>query len=248
MIKLAIQWALTSSFCVFALVGQAQTNYDKVEAGTVLTGGIGMGTFVKPMPLPPGEWVVLSKSDGSTAVGGSPLYSPGSTPTVSIVARNGASNSPLVALIVEFLPNSLPLKYSNNDCKQGTAVFHDPLDTRTSDVLYACAVGDVSGQFQRFVSDAPNSNNPWIKNNFSAFAPFSKSLPDTIFYVRISGNKDIGREVQYFFVAKLEGNPQSDAAYLKHITDWTHLAGLEIKKYLENQTANIPPLASYPGK
>jgi hypothetical protein len=37
----------------------AQTLYDRVEIGSILAGGIKMGTFSNTLPLPPGQWQVV---------------------------------------------------------------------------------------------------------------------------------------------------------------------------------------------
>ena len=45
-----------TSLLGFAAPLFAQTLYDKVEVGSILTGGIKMGTFSNTLPLPPGQW------------------------------------------------------------------------------------------------------------------------------------------------------------------------------------------------
>ena len=66
----------------FSLQVHAQTRYDKIEVGTTLSGGIGLGLFTKPLPLPPGEWVVVNKSGGSVGVSGGVTQGYNSTPEI----------------------------------------------------------------------------------------------------------------------------------------------------------------------
>ena len=138
----------------FSLQVHAQTRYDKIEVGTVLNDGIGMGLFLKPLPLPQGEWLVVDKVDNSLGVNNTHVRGINSTPTISVVARNTAPDNPVVALFVSFLPNTTPLSYSNKKCEMGPSLFVDAVDTTEGGILYVCARAGASSLFQSFVAGA----------------------------------------------------------------------------------------------
>lgn len=240
-------WRLAGIFCLFVFSVQAygQIRYDKLEVGNELTDGVGMGLFVKPLPLPNGEWIVVDKVDNSVGVNNNHVGGINSTPTVSFTVKSKTQNSPLAAIAVTFLPNTTPLRYSNRKCEIGPSLFVDDLDTTESDLLYVCARAGASGKFQSFVSEAPNSKDKWVKDTFAPLAPHAQSLPDNIMFLEIYGNRDSGRLVHYMFFIRADGNPQSDSKYLKFVKDWLHTAGLEVKNYLNNKAAAIPAPASY---
>ena len=56
------QWLCIVLLAISSPCVVAQTAYGSIEKGMVLSGGIGLGLFVKPLPLPPGDWLVVSKT------------------------------------------------------------------------------------------------------------------------------------------------------------------------------------------
>ena len=92
---------------------------------------------------------------------------------------------------------------------------------------------------------APNSSVPSVKTSFSALAPYAESLPEEAIGVVVRGSRDYGRRVNYVMFLKKEGDFQKDVAYANYVKDWVHAAGIEIKNYLDNGSARIPPLLPY---
>lgn len=241
--------AKTASVIVtlFALgSAHAQPKYSQIEVGTVLTDAIGMGFLTKPLPLPPGQWQVVGKTGGQAGVTGGMTQGIMSTATLTITAKNNAEGDPLVAIVVSFLPDSLPLIYNNGKCDLvGRASHFDALDTRAGGTLYACAQVFPGERFRSFVAQAPNSSAPRVKEWYSALAPYAASLPEEAIGVVVRGSRDNGREVSYVMFLKKEGDFLKDVAYATHVKDWVHAAGIEIKNYLDNGSARIPPLLPY---
>jgi len=231
---------------LFALGGAyAQPKYSQIEVGTVLTDAIGMGFLTRSLPLPPGQWEVVGKSGGEAGVSGGETEGVNSTPTLTISAKNSPADSPLAAFVVAFLPDTMPLIYNNSSCDLNGTTFVDSLESRAGDTLFACARIFVVDKFQSFVSQTPNSQVPGVKETFSALAPHATSLPDNVIGITVMGNRDLGRHVRYLVFLKQEGDFLKDPAYATHIKEWTHVAGMEIKKYLDNGSARIPPLQPY---
>jgi len=231
---------------LFALGGaHAQPKYDQIEVGTVLTDAIGMGFLTRSLPLPPGQWQVVGKTGGSAGVSGGITESVTSTATLTISAKNNASDSPLAAFVVSFLPDTLPLIYTNSKCDLNGAIFVDSLESRPGDTLYACARIFVDEKFQSFIAQAPSSQAPGVKETFAALAPHASSLPDNVIGLVVRGSRDLGRQVSYLVFLKQEGDFLKDSAYATHVKDWAHAAGMEIKKYLDNGSARIPTLPPY---
>lgn len=241
--------AKTASVIVtlFALgSAHAQPKYSQIEVGTVLTDSIGMGFLTKSLPLPPGQWEVVGKTGGEAGVSGGITQGVTSTATLTITAKNNAVGDPLVAIVVSFLPDSLPLIYNNGKCDLvGRASHFDALDTRAGGTLFACALVFPGERFRSFVAQAPNSTAPRVKAWYSALAPYAASLPEEAIGVVVRGSRDNGREVSYVMFLKKEGDFLKDAAYATYVKDWVHAAGIEIKNYLDNGSARIPPLPPY---
>ncbi len=240
--------AKTASVIVtlFALgSAHAQPKYSQIEVGTVLTDSIGMGFLTKSLPLPPGQWEVVGKTGGEAGVSGGITQGVTSTATLTITAKNNAEGDPLVAIVVSFYPDSLPLIFNNGKCDLGSASHFDALDTRAGGTLYACALVFPGERFRSFVAQAPNSTAPGVKESYSALAPYAASLPEEAIGVVVRGSRDYGRRVNYVMFLKKEGDFLKDAAYATYVKDWVHAAGIEIKNYLDNGSARIPPLQPY---
>ena len=55
----ATRYLATGVMLLCASLAMAQTSYEKMEVGTVVNKGIERGTFMKPIPLPEGDWAVV---------------------------------------------------------------------------------------------------------------------------------------------------------------------------------------------
>jgi hypothetical protein len=56
--------SITLGCCMLASIAMAQVPSDSIKQGTVLTAsGIQLSTFGNPLPLPPGKWEVVGRTD-----------------------------------------------------------------------------------------------------------------------------------------------------------------------------------------
>jgi hypothetical protein len=217
---------------------EAQTAYDKVEVGTLLKGGagggIGLGTFVKPLPLPDGEWLVVNKR-----VDGIPLTTNGmpGTPAqfMHLTLKKNTPEGLLFAMVVEFTPDSIAINWSNGPCKStNPAVLVDTLDLAPGGTLFACAMALSRSNFKKAVATAAGGTDVWLKSNMTALAAYPDDVENNAVLVSVAGNRDRGRRIAYSFIAKREGDMAKDPAYAKHVKDWTRSMGQSLRKVLEN--------------
>jgi len=217
---------------------EAQTVYDKVEVGTVLKGGagggIGLGTFVKPLPLPDGEWLVVNKR-----VDGIPLTTNGmpGTPAqfMHLTLKKNASEGLLFAMVVEFTPDSIPINWGNGPCTStNPAVLVDTLDLAPGGTLFACARALSRSNFKKTIATTAEGTDVWYKSNMTALAGYPDDVENNILSVSVAGTRDRGRRIGYSFFAKREGDIAKDPAYAKYVKDWTRSLGLSLRKVLEN--------------
>jgi len=219
-------------------LAEAQTAYDKVEVGTLLKGGagggIGLGTFVKPLPLPEGEWLVVNKR-----VDGIPLTTNGMPVTpaqfMRLTLKKNTPEGLLFAMVVEFTPDAVPIIWGTGPCTStNPVVLFDSLDLAPGGTLFVCAKVFPNTNFKKTIATAAESPDVWLKNNMTAMAAYPDDVENNALSVSVTGSRDRGRRIGYFFFAKREGDIAKDPAYAKHVKDWLRSLGLSLRKMLEN--------------
>lgn len=226
----------------------AQMDYDKIEVGSTLSAsGIALGLFAKPIPLPEGQWEVVGKQEESLSLTGGRSDSPSSTPRIILTLRNlDRQASPLFAITLHFTPNALPINWGNQPCKTDNPMgLVDDFGLTASAMLYVCARGDAISNFRQLVSDAPGSNNPWLKSTFASLAPYASDFPRSAMMVNVHGNKFRGKSMGITFMLRADASIDVSLAYRSHLQNWMHETGTRWMKVLDNQATPLPGPGTY---
>ena len=247
------QWLCAVSATLCCSFAVAQTPYDKIDVGTILKGGnaangggIGLGTFVKPLPLPEGEWLVVNKRIDSIGLTGG--NGPSQTPKISLTLKNNVAAVQIFAMVLTFTPDAVPIRWGNNKCESSNPkTLVDDFGLSPSGLLYMCANTVQLSAFKNTVASTPQSSIKWYKANLTALSEYPNDIADSAFLVDLYGSRDRGRSINLTFLIKREGDVASDATYATHIKDWVHTTGLSFKKVLENDATTFEPPKAYVG-
>jgi hypothetical protein len=136
-------FAFVSTWCQLAV---AQTNYERIEVCTVLkggpSGGIALGTFGKPLPLPDGEWLAVYKSDKQIPY----TNGTGSYQVVNLTLKRNAGEGLIFAIALTFSPG--PVTWNNRKCESWTpSILVDDLNTKSTDRTYLCVSAQAQSKF-----------------------------------------------------------------------------------------------------
>lgn len=234
--------ALATASVVFA-----QNSYDQIQVGTVLRGGIGLGVFQKPLPLPDGEWlVVANRPDVLPLARGVDATS---TPLITLTLKSLTPENPIFSFVVSFTPDTTPVEWQNNKCESAdSSVLVDDLGTTPGSFTFLCVQARAVNRFKNIVAAAPGNSNAWIKNNLSSLSQYSQEIPDDTLWVAVYGSRHRGRSVSYTFFLKRESDIQSNASYAKFVKDWMNPTGKELGQFLESKDASIKSIRNFSGE
>jgi len=231
-----------------SVTSHAQVAYDKIEVGTMLSAsGIALGLFAKPIPLPEGQWEVLSKQEEFLSLTGGRSDSPNTTPRVSLTLRNlDRQGGPLFAMALHFTPNSLAINWGNQPCTSDNPVgLVDDFGVTASAMLYTCARGDAVSNFRQLVTSAPGSANSWVKSTLASLAPHASDVPVSAVLINVYGNKFRGKSMGITFMLRADANLDASLAYRSHLQGWMHETGTRWMKVLDNEATPLPGPVTY---
>ncbi|MDR7308193.1 hypothetical protein [Rhodoferax saidenbachensis] len=229
-----------------ASAAMAQTPYDKLEAGTKLDGkGISFSAFAAPWPLPPGEWLVVSKASSSVGLTGGNSESRNSVPEIVVALKSQDAGNPVELLMVTFTPDSVPIVWRSPACNLiGTsgAPFKDDFGTLPSGLTYGCARGlyVVSGN-RGMVDNLAHSNNAINRDLYSGFLPYVSSISDSSLFLIMTFSADKGRRATYQMHVRAPSSMQKGNSFDLAAQAWVHETGLSIQAALHNKSIPIAP-------
>lgn len=238
-VALGVLWGLSLSLCSSMVA--AQTKYEDIKVGSVLTSGIELSSFVKPLPLPAGEWLVVSSHEDDVALRSNNTAMTKATPRLWLTLKNNRpDDSPLLAIVIAFTPEAHSVNWRNAYCEsRNPKVLVDDFGTSPSSIVYLCAKAYSHTKFPEKLAKIAEGDSAWWKANLSALTPYASDFPDDMVSVDLGGNQNKGRNVWFSFFFKRDGDLASDAAYAQHVKDWMHTAGLSLQKVLDNSTTEF---------
>ena len=241
-----IKYLATGAMLLCGSLAIAQTSYEKMEEGTVVTSGIERGTFMKPIPLPEGEWLVVRKwSDNLEFSRGSQKFT---RPQHTFLLKNTqATKSPIYAMTVRFNPNSLDVNWGNSKCENANPkALVDDFGYTPNSTLYVCAVSWQLSNFKKRVAGSAESKNKRDQIQLSGLAAYPDDIPDNTLEVNVWGNKYRGTAIALTFLIERKGDAETDVAYASYVKDWVHATGVALGDTLINDKASIVQPAPYP--
>lgn len=231
---------------LLAQAAQAQTHYEQLEVGATVQGGIGLGMFSKPYPMPAGQWTVVGRTVKEIPLVNMRTREPsGSTSKYDLTLKNTQPGSMLPLMVFTVTGRLSNLDSGVLPCNASTSKSQwvdsfperSPADAGPSGTS-VCATSVGISNFKKFVADAAAHSNAWVKSTLSPVSADAGSLPDNAVLVRVSARRYRGHNIEAVFFVKQEGN-LTDAAYANHLKPWVHAAGLSLLATVENNASTI---------
>jgi hypothetical protein len=240
-----LKHALRLLFAFCSLQLHAQVQFDDLTVGQPLSGSVGVGRFVKPLPLPEGNWLVLSKQKSDYK-----LLDGKVLPLHLVALKNSDPASPLAALFLAFIPRTaINVSWLKEPCKSsGSKALIDRFDGISTDIIDLCAITFPT----RYLLAAPpagESDNPnFYKFILPEITTHAKELPPQSMLVALFGSRFLDKKVFYNFVIRSDADPWTDDAYRAQLGTWTHATGKSIYQLLDGETTafTTPPRGDAP--
>ena len=236
------RYLLAGLIAAFSASAIAQTEFEKIDVGTVLTkDGIKLGMFVKPISLPEGEWQVVSKQLEEIPLkrgNGAPI-----APAKKIwltLKNNQASASPIFAIVMGFTPEAFDINWGNAKCANTNSdALVDDFGFTTNTTTYVCGTVWSISDYKNKIAKVAESKNKWARDNLTALAAYPNDIADQVLEVNLYGNQYRGRNVGFTFLIKRMGDVKTDPSYAQYVKDWTHAAGLSLISILKNDATTF---------
>jgi hypothetical protein len=210
----------------------AQTLYDKVAIGSVLSGGIKMGTFSNILPLPPGQWqVVHIKTDKISLSNGT------STPRWFYFLKDATGSSSIHSFLISVTPDQSNINWGNTLCqsKNPNAFVIDNFGTTPSSLDFACGVAKRHVALKALVDGASNSSNSFVKEFLGRLSD-DVTTPKDVVEINLTATKDRGKQVFLtMFVAGNGSDPDVAEAVRRYVAE----TGNAMRSFLEGRQASI---------
>ena len=232
---------ITLSCFVLASQAMAQVPSDAIKQGTVLNAsGIQLSGFGKAMPLPPGNWEVVRRTDTEIKLTGE---GPSVAPVVDLVLRNTDASAPLAAVMLAYTPEAIRIRWKSNvKCEDPNANLVDDHGTTAGSLTYACSISYVNKEgFKKFVTNAPSHTNDWVKTHLSPLVPFVADIPDRNIWSSLRVNRDRGRNIEIAFIARSNSAPWSDDPLNQSERAWIKSTGKAYIDILEGNASWVQP-------
>jgi hypothetical protein len=221
----------------------AQVSFSDIKVGTMLDGkGIELGAFIKPLPLPPGDWEVVTRINTVIELRGGRSKS---TPNVSLTLKSTNKGNSVIAMVVDFTPDSSRVNWGSANCKDNKARIVEDFETDATTPTFACGLGRLfSAGLKDFFGKAPQSTEEWPKSHLSDLARYVEEIPDAFTLVSLDVNRLGGRRLSYTFFATNAPNQAAGDPYEDTVRDWVKVAGKAVIVFLGNDTSSIPVFPS----
>lgn len=237
---------------LLAQAAQAQTHYEQLEVGATVQGGIGLGVFSKPYPLPPGQWVVAGRTVRDIPLVSSQSKEPaGSVPRYDLTLKNAQPGSMVPLMVVSITGRLTNLSLGNKPCNPSVDKnkWVDTLAERPtsgSAGVQGCAVSFGISNFKKYVADAGVNDNAWMRVVLSPMSSEAFTLPDNALMVSVAASRFRGHNIEGAFFVRQEGN-LFDPAYASHMKPWVHATGLSLMATVDNNAATLDLPTPFPG-
>ena len=210
----------------------AQTLYDKVEIGSILTGGIKMGTFSNTLPLPPGQWRVLHiKTDRIALSNGT------STQRWFYFLKDATGFSSIHSLLITVTPDQSNISWGNSPCnsKNPNAFVVDTFGTTPSSLDFACGIATRHVPLKALVDGASTSSNTFVRE-FLVRLSDDASTPKDVVEINLRASKDRSKQVLLTLFVAANG---SDSGVAEAIRSYVAETGTAIRSFLDGRQASF---------
>lgn len=234
--------ALGLAALLAAGASQAQVDYSDIKAGTMLDGkGIRIGAFIKPVPLPPGDWLVVHRGDNTIRLsGGDGSFN--STNQVLLTLKSTDSGNGIYAIVMSFSPDSLNIRWQTS-CMTEKQRFTFNITSSGGRGGEGCGWGQLSpgAGMRNLFKVAANHATPSIKARYGPLTPYADESPEHLATLGFSASRTGGRILEYAFYAQSEPNAPAGGTFEKAVQAWLQASTQSAVDMLNNTATAIPP-------
>ncbi len=242
-----LNWLQCAAWAMALLINTnagAQTPSDKTDIGAQLDSkGISLGAFASPLPLPAGDWRVVSRIETAVNLTGGRGDAPTTVPEVTLGLKSMDPGNPIDLMLVTFTPNSLRINWLSGACNiigSGGMPFKDDFGTLPSGMTYGCTTGRylVSGT-RGLIDNLAHGTNAINRDLYSGFVPYLASISDSSLSLNLTFNVYKGKRTTYQLYVRAPSSMISGNAFDLTSQAWAHETGLSILGALQNNTKAI---------
>ncbi len=228
-----------------AASSQAQVDYTDIKVGTQLDGkGIRLGLFIKPVPLPQGDWLVVARQDEQLPLSGSRELGGTSTALVSLTLKSRDAGNGIGALLLSFAPDSVAVLWGTGQCATENQAIVVELKGSHMRAPNGCATAQFMGPgFKEFIADADKSSNTSTKAIFGPLQPYAQAMPEQIVMLAMNARRDGGRLLKYRVFANMPAGFKPGDPFEATLKSWMTTSTQAMVDMLAN---DLTPMAAYP--
>lgn len=175
------------------------------------------------MPLPPGDWEVVARSDETFPLTNRLNEIVPPAPKVVLTLVNKELLGKVFAAVVTYSPEVVPIRWTSPPCTAPGASFTDSAGTTEGSLDYACArVWYHPAGLRRYISNAGGSEKNWEKQYIAPLAQVKETFPDSVIWVVTTANRDRGRLFDVTLLARSTLSGKVDDAFDQGIRSWVN--------------------------
>jgi len=235
------KWVVRAIALLLCTGTMAQTSFEDLTVGSVVSGEMRLGRFAKPLPLPQGEWQVAARRTWDVK-----LDNGQTVPRQFFTLKNNVPGSPIAAMVLVFTPpTATNVNWTNDKCEsKNPRDLVDDFGGSATDLLYLCAKVFTYTDFRKTVETSAGGTDAWRKANLPALAPYAQDLPQRALTLMLTGSLFKGMQVTYNLYIHRTSDLQTDPDYASQVRAWTHLTGLMLRDVFEGKAGSFtqPPV------
>ncbi len=219
-----------------SLQTQAQVLFDDMAVGQVVSGGVALGRFGKPLPLPEGNWLLLGKH-----VADYKLLDGKVVPLHVVSLKNSDPGNTMAAVVLAYIPRqSINISWLKEPCTSSDAkVIVNPFEGVGSEMFDLCALTLTTDTLHQAAPKGATDNVNFYKFIVPEIQTHAKELPPKGVWVAVMGSRFLDKKVFYNFLIRTEAELLTDEAYRAQINTWTKTTGQAIYQVLDGSSATI---------
>ena len=223
------------------------TKVEDAVVGAVISEGIKLHGFIDtaPLPLPPGGWTVLSRTDKPDDFGTTKLN------FVTLILATTNPEYGIAFAYVRFNPDTANVEYSYSDCSTNDKkIVLNNFGSAPNQLVYRCAAAVNLKNFQPQINYKSSVRKYTQAGGFNLQGyffdkPEALQQASEITQVFFNAYKSRGRLVAYRFVLTNLGvgsvNFSEGEAHHDSIVSWVQKTGDRLEEFLNRQSVQLPP-------
>ncbi len=235
------QWISATCVATLCSLANGQVQYDDIQKGSLIKDGqIGLGSFTTPLPLPPGEWLVVDRQDRTIELSKGHRF-----PMIDLGQVNSNPEASIPMVLLSFSPDIGRVNWTNTACESKYYPLINDFGTHPGSPLYLCGMVMRRVNQKKYLLDSASNSNTWAKTRLPPFAAHVESIGDNLLWASMVANRFEGRSLTYTFGIKLsETSFAADTPLYQYTQSWLQQTGISVGQFLEGKKVALPPFTA----